>query len=74
MNVLLFAIAVLLIALVAKIWLDPNRIKPISNEQIRDERIKRGMSANLDAVIYLPSYLFIKHNPRNNRKTKGRKK
>ena len=70
MNVLLFAIAILLIALVVKIWLDPNRIKPMSNEQIRDERIKRGMSANLDAVIYLPSYLFIKHNPRNNRKTK----
>ena len=86
MNVLLFAIATLLIALVVKIWLDPNRIKPMSNEQIRDERIKRGMSANfkessmgnestnLDAVIYLPSYLFIKHNPRNNRATKRKGK
>ena len=46
MNVLLFAIVILLTALVIKIWLDPNRIKPMSNEQIRDERIKRGMSAN----------------------------
>ena len=74
MNVLLFAIAILLIALVVKIWLDPNRIKPMSNEQIRDERKFRRSYLDERIKRGLPSYSFIKHNPRNNRKTKGRKK
>lgn len=33
----------LLVWFVVKVWFNPNRIKPMSNEQIREERIKRDM-------------------------------
>lgn len=36
---------VVLVACLIKLILDPNRIKPMSNEQIRHERIIRGMSS-----------------------------
>ena len=45
MFILVITILILCTVFIIKIWLDPNRIKPMSNEQIRDERIKRGMSA-----------------------------
>ena len=35
----------LLVWFILKIWFNPKRIKPMSNEQIREERIKRGMDA-----------------------------
>ena len=35
----------LLVWFVVKVWFNPNRIKPMSNEQIREERIKRDMDS-----------------------------
>ena len=43
--IILLIFSLLLIVWCLKLFFDPNRIKPMGNEQIRNERIKRGMSA-----------------------------
>ena len=43
-TVILFvSLLVFLIWFIVKVWFNPKRIKPMSKEQIREERIKRGM-------------------------------
>ena len=41
--ILFIALSVFLIWFIVRVWFNPKRIKPMSKEQIREERIKRGM-------------------------------
>lgn len=43
--ILFISLLIFLIWFIVKVWFDPERIKPMSKEQIREERIKRGMDS-----------------------------
>ena len=43
--ILFISLLVFFILFIVEVWFDPERIKPMSKEQIREERIKRGMSS-----------------------------
>ena len=45
MCALILIVLFLLVWFIVKVWFNPKRIKPMSKEQICEERIKRGMDA-----------------------------
>ena len=52
--ILFVSLLVFLIWFIVKVWFNPKRIKSMSNEQIREERIKRGM----DSSSVIPDILY----------------
>ena len=43
--ILFITLLLFLIWFILRIWFNPKRIKPMSKEQIREERIKRSMDS-----------------------------